>query len=159
MFHLGATVCTKRVPDDGIVAAQELHRSIISQALCQRGRTFHVRKHDRAEPGTDLTGIGWIDDAPQKHLHGATVHWHDVIREHPVGGLVHRARLLRGWRVHQTECRTTVVIEPVGEVLHAELILHGQILRVRLGQLLSGSAGYVVSIHVVGHLASLKCRS
>jgi HAE1 family hydrophobic/amphiphilic exporter-1 len=39
------------------------------------------------------------------------------------------------------------------------MILHGQILRVRLGQLLGGSAGYIVSIHVVGHLASLKRRS
>ncbi len=144
----------QRPPDNRIVRPDQLDRPGVAELRRHLGRPDHVGEHDGAEGGVvDRLGVcrGRIVDAAEKCLDRRQVDLDHFVGHvamglgmDPVGGLLVR-------RIDQTERRLALGIVPVGQELHAVLVLDFQVLDVQLGGFLRGLLDHVVPVQENGH--------
>ncbi len=140
-----------------VVGADDLHRLGVAETLGHRRRARDVGEENGAEAAVrgprrrDHAPGARVDTAPQERFHDLVLDFYDLVGLESVRGEVDLVRGLGIRRMHEAADRPGLRIEPVLEVLDAELLLRLEVAEMRLLHVVRRGVDLVMDIHVERH--------
>jgi hypothetical protein len=152
VLHHPAVEAVDDGADDLVVGADDGHRLGVAVTLRDAGRVLDVGEEDRPERGLDPRfADGRLRDLAEEMAHHRRVDLDDPVGDEAVCLPVHRLHRVAIGPFGETEDRLVLRVVPVGDVTDAVLVLDGDVLDVRLRDVLRRRVRQVVPVHVERH--------